>query len=140
MNSKLATRQVWARGTVGAGVAAALNVLVAALSARLVNASPAFLALQPGPVITVTLVTVLAGTAVFAILNRFLTHPRTVFAVVASVVAVASLIAPIALSTDTSGVIAGVSPAAALALIPLHLIPAAVIIGAFGWRRRVVTA
>lgn len=136
MKVKLSTRQVWVRGVIAAVLATITNVAIAALSARLVDASPDFPALQPGPVATFTLFTVLMGTAVFALLNRFTARPVRVFTIVASAVALVSLIAPIALAGDTSGTMAGVTPAAALALIPLHLVPAVVIIMALAWRRR----
>lgn len=140
MSSKLSTGQVWLRGVVSAVIAAVINVGVAIVAAGLVGASPEFLALTPGPVISVTVVTVLLGTAVYAVLNRLITRPTLVFSIIAAVIAIGSLVGPIALSGDTSGTMAGVTPAAALALIPLHLVPAAVIVSAFAWRSRRVTA
>lgn len=140
MNSKYTQRQIWTRGVVAALAATVINVVVGIVSARLVDAEPTFLPLQPGPVAAITLVTVLAGTAVFAVLNRFVARPVLVFTVIAAVVALASLVPPIALSSDTSGTIAGVTAPAALALIPLHLIPASVIVAAFAWRRPAVAA
>lgn len=133
MKEKLPTRVVWLRGVIAAVIAALINVAVAAVSAAIVGASPEFLALQPGPVIATTLVTMLAGTAVFVILNRLLQRPGRVFSIVAFAVAVLSLVAPIGLSMDTSGQFAGSSPAAALALIPLHLIPAVILVAALVW-------
>ena len=140
MLSKLSNRQMWLRGVVGALIAAAINLGVALVAARLVDASPEFLALTPGPVVSVTVVTVLIGTAVYAVLNRLVARPTLVFSIIATVIALASLAAPIALSGDTSGTMAGVTPVAAPVLIPLHLIPEAVIVAAFAWRSRKVSA
>lgn len=133
MKQKLSTGTIWLRGVIATVIAAVLNVAVATASATVVGASPEFLALQPGPVITATVVTMLVGTGLFAILNRFLSRPRRVFAIVALGVAVLSLIAPVTLSMDTSGQFAGNSPAAALSLIPLHLIPAVTLVAALAW-------
>jgi len=136
--NKISTRQLWMRGAVSAVIAAVVNTALSALSAGLLGA-PAFRALQPGPVVTVTIVTVMAGTAVFAILNRLLSRPTRVFSLVSAAIAVLSLIAPIGLSLDPS-TFPGATTASALALIPLHLIPAAILIAAFAWRRSGVTA
>ncbi len=131
---------VFARGAVAAGIATVINVIVASALAVTVDGSPEFLPLQPGPVITITVATIAAGTVTFALLNWLTTKAFVVFTVIASLVAVASIASPLALSVDDSGTFAGVTAAAALALVPLHIIPAATIIAAFAWRRPGVTS
>ncbi|TDN90756.1 DUF6069 family protein [Microbacterium sp. BK668] len=119
----------WTRALVAVGIATVLNVAIAAVAAAVLDAGE-FVALQPGPVATVTVGTMLAGTLFFAVLIRVTAHAAPWFTVIALGVALVSLVAPVALAVDSSGSFPGSSPAAALALIPLHLIPAVTLVAA----------
>ncbi|MFE7843624.1 DUF6069 family protein [Microbacterium sp. NPDC057407] len=122
-------RLPWRRVLLAILIAVVLNVAIAAIAAAALGAAD-FLALQPGPVATVTIATMLVGTAVYAVLARLTARAARWFTVIALGVAIVSLIAPISLALDGSGSFPGSSPAAALALIPLHLIPAVALVAA----------
>lgn len=122
-------RVAWTRVLVAVLIAAVLNVAIAALAAAALDAGD-FIALQPGPVATVTAATMLVGTLVYAALTRVTDRAARWFTGIALGVALVSLIAPVSLALDTSGSFSGSSPQAALALIPLHLIPAVALVTA----------
>ncbi|MBK4348971.1 DUF6069 family protein [Lacisediminihabitans changchengi] len=134
----LATKAIWLRGAAASAIAAAINVIVAAVAAVAVNASPTFLALTPGPVAFLTIILMAAGTLVYAIINGTTTRrPDRWFAFIATAVALVSLAAPILLAIDPSQAperLGVASLPAALSLIPLHLVPAAALILALRWR------
>ncbi|MES2094794.1 MAG: DUF6069 family protein [Actinomycetota bacterium] len=136
-NTPLSTKTIWLRGAAVTGIATVINVLVATVSAIAVDASPTFLALTPGPVAFLTIVLMAAGTLTYAILNRFGSRVDRWFAVIAIVVALLSLAAPILLAVDPSQAperLGQASTASASALVPLHLIPAAALLIALRWR------
>lgn len=133
------TKTVWLRGLVATAIATATNVLAASAAATVVDAPPTFLALTPGPVAFVTVAAMTIGTLVFALLNRVSQHPMRWFPAIAVVVSLASLAAPLALAVDPAQAPARlgvVTASSALALIPLHLIPAAELIVGLAWRGR----
>jgi peptidoglycan/LPS O-acetylase OafA/YrhL len=111
------------------GVALAVAVLAAvALSqvlAAAVDADPDFLALQPGPVAAASAVGVLLGAAAYVALRR-LGRPRLFLPLIA-VGALLSLGGPLGLLGASQADQPGVSDAAALALVPLHLLVAVVV-------------
>ncbi|MEI3865620.1 DUF6069 family protein [Microbacterium sp. CCNWLW134] len=120
------TRVRWARAGVAILIATASNLLIALAAAAALDAGD-FTALQPGPVITVTVLAMILGTLFFAVLARLTRRARGWFVTVALAAAVASLVAPISLAVAPSS-FPGATTAAALALIPLHLIPAAALV------------
>lgn len=123
------TRVPWIRALIAMVIAVVLNVVIASIAAATLSA-PDFIALQPGPVVTVTVVTMLIGTLLYAILVRVTSRAARWFTVIALSVALLSLIAPVSLALDSSGSFPGSTPAASLALVPLHLIPAVAIVTA----------
>ncbi len=127
---------LWARGAVATAVAATVNVVVALVARAALDVDPDVRALQPGPVLSITVVAMLAGTAVYVLLRSRVRRPGRVFAVVAYAVAVVSLLGPLSLLGADPADFPGVGDAAALALIPLHLIPALVLVPALTRRPR----
>jgi hypothetical protein len=93
--------------------------------AAAVDADPDFLPLQPGPVAVASAVGVLLGVAAFAVLRRL--GRQRLFLPLVGVGALLSLGGPLGLLGATEAAQPGVSDAAALVLIPLHLLVAAVV-------------
>jgi peptidoglycan/LPS O-acetylase OafA/YrhL len=125
-----ATRSTSSRGLltrIGIALLAAVagNLVLSQVLAAAVDADPDFLALQPGPVATASAVGVLLGAALFAILRRI--NRQRLFVPLVVVGALLSLAGPLGLLGATQESQPGVSDAAALALIPLHLLVAAVV-------------
>ncbi|MET8508387.1 DUF6069 family protein [Streptomyces sp. NPDC004787] len=121
-------RTVWTRGAVAAVVAAALNTAVAVVARTALDLDPRFIGLKPAMVITATLFTMLAGTGVFLLIRRFTARAERIFTILAIAFAVLSVASPISLLGASPADQPGVSDAAALCLIPLHLIPAPVLL------------
>ncbi|MHC5796055.1 DUF6069 family protein [Lacisediminihabitans sp. FW035] len=127
------TRTVLVRSAIAIVIALTLNAIVAIALSTLVSAPSSFLALTPGPVVFLTALGMIAGTVVYLIVKRLSSRPNLWFAWIASAVALLSLGLPIALAIDPSAAperLGEATAAAALALIPLHLIPAASLIAA----------
>jgi hypothetical protein len=99
------------------------NLVLSQVLAAAVDADPDFLALQAGPVAVASAVGVLLGAALYAVLRR-LRRPRLL--VRWSRRAPCSARRPLGLLGATQAEQPGVSDAAALALIPLHLLVAVV--------------
>ncbi|MEU6578900.1 DUF6069 family protein [Streptomyces sp. NPDC046805] len=131
----VSTRTVWARGAVAALVAAVVNVIVAIAATAVFNLDSRFIGLKPVAVIAATLITMLVGTGVFLLIRRFAARPERIFAIIASVVAVLSVASPLSLLGASQATQPGVSDTAALCLIPLHLIPAVVLLAALTRRK-----
>ena len=114
------------RGTaevlLGTAVAA---VLTALLLKALVDGSDEFLPFQPGPVVVSTAFGVLAGLGVLLLLRRL--GRERLFAPLVVVGTLLSLGGPISLLSATSAEQPGVTDAAALALVPLHLLVGAAV-------------
>jgi hypothetical protein len=110
-------------GAAAAGAVVANLVLSQALAAA-VDADSAFVPLQPGPVATTSLVGVLLGAAAYAVLRRI--GRQRLFVPLVAVGALLSLGGPLSLLGATPADQPGVTDAAALALIPLHLLVAVV--------------
>lgn len=122
------TRTVWARGAVAAIVAAVLNAIVAVAATAISDIDSAFLPLQPAMVAGFTLGAMLVGTGVYLVIRRFAKRPERVFTIVALVFGVLSIASPLSLLGASQASQPGVSDTAALWLIPLHLIPAPVLV------------
>lgn len=133
MKEKFSTGAIWLWGVIAAATAAVINVVVATVSATIVGASPELVALQPGPVITTTLVTMLAGTAVFTILSRLVQRRDACFDRRFR----GDRAQPGCPHRIEHGHIWSVRPRQprrpARALIPLHLIPAVTLVAALVW-------
>lgn len=124
--SGLASRALPARAGAAVAVAVLANLALSQALAAAVDADPDFVGLQPGPVAVASAVGVLLGVAVLAVLRR-LGHER-LFAPLVAIGALLSLGGPLGLLGATEAQQPGVSDAAALALIPLHLLVAAVVV------------
>jgi Family of unknown function (DUF6069) len=127
MTTPVPARRLWKRGLLATAIGATLNLGVAVTAAAALDA-PDFAALQPGPVLTATIVSMIAGTGVFVVLQGRVDNPKRVFTVLALGASLLSLAAPISLAQDTSGQFGDVTSAMAMSLIPLHLIPAIVLV------------
>ena len=117
-------------------VAVAVNVALALGLRAATDTSSDFLPFQPGPVATATLVGLLAGWALHRVLRRFVRRPDPVFVGVVVVGALLSLGGTLSLLGASPADQPGVTDAAALALIPLHLVPAAALLFAVLGPRR----
>ena len=116
-------------------VAVVANLLLALLLAALVDADSEFLPLQAGPVAVATAVGVLVGLGLLLLLRRLGRGRGRLFVPLIVVGTLLSLGGPLGLLGATPAEQPGVSDAAALALIPLHLLVGAVV--AFVLPRRV---
>jgi hypothetical protein len=118
-------RSLPARAGAAAALAVAGNLVLSQVLATAVDADPDFVGLQPGPVAAASLVGVLLGAAVYAVLRRLGRERLLVPLVVVG--ALLSLGGPLGLLGATQAEQPGVSDAAALALVPLHLLVGAVV-------------
>jgi hypothetical protein len=114
-----------ARAGVALLAAVLATVALSQVLAAAVDADPDFLPLQPGPVAVASAVGVLLGVAAFAVLRRL--GRQRLFLPLVGVGALLSLGGPLGLLGATEAAQPGVSDAAALVLIPLHLLVAAVV-------------
>jgi hypothetical protein len=101
------------------------NLVLSQALAAAVDADPDFLALQPGPVAVASAVGVLLGLAAHLVLRRL--GRERLFLPLLAVGALLSLAGPLGLLGASQADQPGVSDAAALALIPLHLLVAVVV-------------
>jgi hypothetical protein len=100
------------------------NLVLSQVLAAAVDADSDFVGLQPGPVAVASVVGVLLGAAAYAVLRRI--GRQRLFVPLVAVGALLSLGGPIGLLGATPAEQPGVTDAAALALIPLHLLVALV--------------
>jgi drug/metabolite transporter (DMT)-like permease len=92
--------------------------------------------MQPGPVAVATLVGVVAGAVLYLVLRRFVRRPEPVFIGLVVLGALLSLGGPLSLLGASPADQPGVTDSAALALPPLHLVPAAaLLVGVLTGRR-----
>ena len=122
------SRPTLQRAAVVAAAAAALNVALALLLRAVTGTSGDFTPLQPGPVAVVTLVGVLAGLLAHLLLRRFTTRLDRLFPGLVVVAALLSLGGPVSLLGASPADQPGVTDAAALSLVPLHLVVAAAVL------------
>ena len=106
-------------------VAVVATVALALLLALLVDASDEFLPLQAGPVAVAAAVGVLVGLGLLLLLRRL--GRGRLFTPLVVVGTLLSLGGPLSLLSATDAQQPGVSDAAALALIPLHLLVGALV-------------
>jgi hypothetical protein len=114
-----------ARAGVALVVSVVAGVALSQVLRAVVDADPDFLALQPGPVAVASAVGVLLGVAAYALLRRL--GRERLFLPLVAIGALLSLGGPLGLLGATQEAQPGVSDAAALALIPLHLLVAVVV-------------
>jgi hypothetical protein len=113
-----------ARVAAAAATAAVANLVLSRGLAAAVDADSEFIPLQPGPVAVASVVGVLLGAAAYAVLRRM--GLQRLFVPLVAVGALLSLGGPLSLLGATPAEQPGVTDAAALALIPLHLLAAVV--------------
>lgn len=114
------------RGTVETLLStAAATVLTALILKGLVGAPDEFLPFQPGPVAVSTAFGVLAGLGLLLLLRRL--GRERLFASLVAVGTLLSLGGPLSLLSATQAEQPGVTDAAALALVPLHLLVGAAV-------------
>ena len=132
----LSSRSLLARAGTALAAAVLGNLVLSRLLAAAVDADRDFIGLQPGPVAADSAVGVLLGVAAYAALRRL--GRQRLFLPLVAVGALLSLGGPLGLLGASEADQPGVSDAAALALIPLHLLVAvvvAVVVGAVRPRR-----
>jgi hypothetical protein len=120
----IARRPLAVRIGAAAAAAAVANLVLSQALAAAVDADPDFVGLQPGPVLVASVVGVLLGAAAYAVLRRI--GRQRLFVPIVAVGALLSLGGPLGLLGATPAEQPGVTDAAALALIPLHLLVAVV--------------
>ena len=120
-----AGRSLPARTAMALVAAVVGNLVLSQALAAAVDADPDFIALQPASVALASAVGVVLGAAALVVLRR-LGRPRLLVPLVA-VGALLSLGGPLSLLGATPAEQPGASDAAALALIPLHLLVAVVV-------------
>lgn len=134
--SGVAPRSLAARAGVALAVAVAVlaNMALSQVLAAAVDADPKFVGLQAGPVAVASAVGVLLGVIAYVVLRRL--GQERLFLPLVGVGALLSLGGPLGLLGATEAEQPGVSDAAALALIPLHLLVAVVVVLVLPWRAR----
>ncbi len=120
-----ARRSLPARVGIALTAAVVGNVVLSQALAAAVDADPDFVGLQLSAVAVASAVGVLLGTAAFAVLRRL--GRERLFVPLVAVGALLSLGGPLSLLGATPAEQPGVTDAAALVLIPLHLLVAAVV-------------
>jgi hypothetical protein len=108
--------------------AVVVNVVLALLLRAATGTSGDFLPLQAGPVAVATAVGLVAGVVLLLVLRRVLRRPQPVFVGLVVLGALLSLAGPLRLLGASPADQPGVTDAAALALVPLHLVPAAALL------------
>ncbi|MFI7081501.1 DUF6069 family protein [Micromonospora sp. NPDC049903] len=122
-------KQIWLAGLLAALVSTVINVVLALVLRAALDISDEFSQLQPVAVVLNTVVATLLGTALYQLISRRARRPLRTFAIVVGVVLVISMVPPLLLlGMESSPHYPGLSNAAALALLPLHLPPAAVLL------------
>lgn len=120
-----ASRSLATRAGAATGIAVVANLALSQALAAAVDADPDFVALQAGPVAVASAIGVLLGVAAFVVLRRL--GRESLFVPLVVIGALLSLGGPIGLLDATQAQQPGVTDAAALALVPLHLLVAAVV-------------
>lgn len=119
-----------ARATlIAATISAVVNVVLASALRIGLGVDPVFRPLSPGGVAGLTFVFTCVGGVVFAVIaRRWPTDAVRRFTIVAIVVLIVSLALPLSLLGATQAQWPGVSTTAVVALIPLHVIAAIVLV------------
>jgi Family of unknown function (DUF6069) len=123
-------RRIGRATLIAATVSALVNVVLATALRIGLGIDPAFRPLNPAGVAVLTFAFTCIGGAVFAVIaRRWPSDAVRRFTIVAIVVLIVSLAAPLSLLGATQGEwTVGVSTTAVLALIPLHLVAATVLV------------
>jgi peptidoglycan/LPS O-acetylase OafA/YrhL len=112
-------------GLTAAAAAAVINVLYALLMRGVLGASGDFAPLQPLTVALSTIGGALAATAVFVLLSRFARRPVRPFQLIALVALLLSFVNPFIIIGSDSPRFGGATTQTALALMPMHVVVAA---------------
>jgi Family of unknown function (DUF6069) len=114
---------------IAATISALANVVLATVLRIALGIDPAFRPLSPAGVAALTVAFTCIGGVVFAVIaRRWPTDAVRRFTIVASVVLIVSLAAPLSLLGATQAQSPGVSTTAVVALIPLHAVAAIVLV------------
>ena len=114
---------------IAATISAVINVALATALRTGLGIDPVFRALAPAGVAVLTVLNTCIGGMVFAVIaRRWPADAVRRFTIVAIVVLILSLVAPLSLLGATTAQEPGVSTTAALALIPLHVVAAVVLV------------
>jgi len=119
------TRSLAGRSGIALISAVAGNLVLSQALAAAVDADPDFVGLQAGSVAAASAVGVLLGVAAFAVLRRL--GRQRLFVPLVALGALLSLGGPLSLLGATPAEQPGVTDAAALALLPLHLLVTVVV-------------
>ena len=125
--------------TAAAGIVATTvaNAVVGLLLRKAFDISTEFRGLMPQAIISVTVLALVAGVGLLTLLRRRSVGAERLFSIVATALALVSCAAPLALLAGNASSTPGWSRAAALSLLPLHLIPLA---GALAIQRKTSAA
>jgi hypothetical protein len=125
---KVRAGRIWAVGLLATLVGILLNLGVGLGLRASLDISGAFLPLTPGAIVFFTLIPMVLGVLFYQILRATSGRADSVFTVVVAVLAVLSLAAPLSLLGADVKDWEGLTTGAALSLIPLHLVPAVVLV------------
>ena len=120
-----------ARTAVAAVAAVVVNVLVRTLAIALFDIPDAFEHLALRAVIVSTVIGVIAAGLVYALVARFAENPVRTFTIVAVVVLVLSLAAPLSVGLQDPPEYPGTDAAAVGTLMLMHVLTAAIVIYSF---------
>ena len=123
--------ELLARTALAALAAVVVNVLVRAIAIALFDIPEAFEHLALRAVVVSTLAGVIAAGLVFAIVSRRAADPVRTFTIVAAIVLVLSLAAPLSVGLQDPPEYPGTDAAAVGTLMLMHVLTAAIVIGVF---------
>jgi glucose dehydrogenase len=135
-------RDIALRTAIAAVAAVAANVLLRAVAVAVFDIPDAFEHLAPRAVIVSTLVGVLAAGLVYALIARTARDPGRTFTIVAVVVLLLSLIAPLSVGLEDPPEYPGTDAGSVGTMMAMHVVAAAIAIAALSragrsrrWRR-----
>ncbi|MFG2044482.1 DUF6069 family protein [Dactylosporangium sp. NPDC048998] len=120
--------RIWGAGLLAALVGVFLNLGVGLGLRAALDIDNKFLPLTPGAIVFFTFIPMVFGVLFYQILRAVSGRANAVFAIVVLGLAVLSLAAPLSLLGADAKDWEGLTTGAALALIPLHLLPAVVLV------------
>lgn len=129
VEQRVSGKQIWLTGLFAAIASMIINVVLSLALRAALDVSDEFSQLKPPAVVLNTVVAILLGTAVYQLISRRARRPLRTFTILVGVVLVLSMVPPLVLlGMESSPYYPGLSDAAALALMPLHIPPAAVLL------------
>jgi hypothetical protein len=120
--------RIWGAGLLATLVGVLLNLGVGLGLRAALDISGTFIPLTPGAIVFFTLIPMVFGVLFYQILRARSGRANAVFTVVVLVFALLSLVAPLSLLGADMKDWVGLTAGAALSLIPLHLLPAVVLV------------